>query len=331
MNGIFFPGLGISFGNVPSGFTVFGFEIRFYGLIIALGFILGLLWACHEAKRTGQNPEAYQDFLLIMIIPTILGARLYYIIFYPERFFARGQSLGQTLLAMINLRNGGLAIYGGIIGATLTGLIFVKKRKLHFPLFTDTISMGLLIGQILGRWGNFFNREAFGAYTDSVFRMAIPVSYYEMNGSLGYFRQTGVITDTMLQHTETVRNITCITVHPTFLYEGTWNFLLFLFLLYYRKHKKFDGEMSLIYVAGYGLGRFFVEGLRTDSLMIGPLKVSQCLGLLCVAAGAVLIVVNRIRIARGRGYACHNGTVSLEKGSEKGQKNGEKSDKQNID
>lgn len=299
MNGIYFPGIGIDLTNVPSGFTIFGFTIKFYGLIIATGFMLALLISMKHAKKSGQNPDDYIDFLLWMVIPVILGARIYYIIFDLDNYIAPGKSFGQTFLDMINIRNGGLAIYGGLIAGVITAAIFAKKRKLSLPLMGDTICMGVMVGQIMGRWGNFFNREAFGAYTNSIFRMAIPLDYYRSQGSLSYLLSTNVITEEMQKHTELVNGLECITVHPTFLYEGIWNFALLILVFAYRKHKKFDGEMAMIYVAGYGLGRFFVEWLRSDSLMIGPLKVSQMLGMVLFLLCTGVIVWNRLRIKKG--------------------------------
>ena len=165
--------------------------------------------------------------------------------------------------------------------------------------------MGVLIGQILGRWGNFFNREAFGGYTNSFFRMAIPLQYFEENFSMKYLTSNNILTDEMLNNLETVRDMSCVTVHPAFLYEGLWNLALLIFLFIYKKHKKFDGEMGLMYLAGYGFGRFFVEALRSDSLMIGPLKISQIVAILCVVGSIGLIVYNRINIKKGKEPKLH--------------------------
>ena len=146
MNGIYFPGTGIDLTNVPNGFTIFGFTIKFYGLIIATGFMLALLIAMKHAKKSGQNPDDYIDFLLWMVIPVILGARIYYIIFDLDNYIVPGKSFGQTLLDMINIRNGGLAIYGGLIAGVIIAAIFAKKRKLSLPLMGDTICMGVMVG-----------------------------------------------------------------------------------------------------------------------------------------------------------------------------------------
>ncbi len=329
MDGIFFPGLGIDLSNIPRGFTVFGFTIKFYGLIIATGFILALLIALREARRSGQNEENYLDFLLIMVIPAILGARIYYVLFDLGSYVEPGKSIGKTILDMINIRNGGLAIYGGLIAGLLTAVIFTKKRHLSLPLFADTVTMGVLVGQIMGRWGNFFNREAFGGYTNSVFRMAVPLKYYVAHGSLPYYISTNVITEKMINNMEIVHGMECITVHPTFIYESLWNLLILIFIFCYRKHKKFDGELAMIYVSCYGFGRFFIESLRSDSLMVGAFKVSQLFGLICFAVAAIVIIMNRMKIIKGKTLELHlvdgmNSEINKpaedeEKSSEKGK------------
>ena len=193
-----------------------------------------------------------------------------------------------------------VVVIGGIIAGVITAVIFCKVRKASFVLMADTATFGILIGQILGRFGNFFNREAFGAYTNSKMAMAIPLDYYRSEGNLDYLERTGVITQKMLDNVVNIDGMDCITVHPTFLYESLWNLMLLVFLFIYRKHKKFKGEFALIYVGGYGLGRFIVEGLRSDSLMIGNtgIKVSQALALVCFVTAVVLLVINYVRCAR---------------------------------
>ena len=305
MKGIFFPGIGIYFGNVPSSFSIFGFKITLYAIAITLGYILAYTMSVWMAKRSGQEEEDYLDYLLVMVIPTIIGARLYYVIFNYKHYFVEGRGAWDTFVSIINIRIGGLAVYGGLIVGVLVAYFYTKKRKLWLPLFGDTICMGVLIGQILGRWGNFFNREAFGGYTNSFFRMAIPLQYFEENFSMKYLTSNNILTDEMLNNLETVRDMSCVTVHPAFLYEGLWNLALLIFLFIYKKHKKFDGEMGLMYLAGYGFGRFFVEALRSDSLMIGPLKISQIVAILCVVGSIGLIVYNRINIKKGKEPKLH--------------------------
>lgn len=299
---IFFPNLGITLRNIGDHINIGSFEVRFYGIIIMIGFLLAYVLVTNEAKRTKQNPEMYLDFILILIIPAILGARLYYILFRLDQYIVQGD-VGATLKAMLNIRGGGLAIYGGIIAGVITAVIFCKVRKVSFVLMADTATFGILIGQILGRFGNFFNREAFGAYTNSKMAMAIPLDYYRSDGNLDYLERTGVITQKMLDNVVNIDGMDCITVHPTFLYESLWNLMLLVFLFIYRKHKKFKGEFALIYVGGYGLGRFIIEGLRSDSLMIGNtgIKVSQALALVCFVTAVVLLVINYVRCAK-RGW-----------------------------
>lgn len=280
-----FPNLGIQLGDFGTGINIFGFEIKYYGIIITLGFLLGFLVAKQEAKRTNQDPELYLDYFLVMVIPAIIGARAYYVIF-------RWDYYSKNLLEIINIRNGGLAIYGGIIVAIITLFIFCKIRKTSFFLMTDTACMGLLIGQILGRWGNFFNREAFGGYTNSLFAMQIPLN------------EASYTTPEILEHLVEINGINYIQVHPTFLYESLWNLGVLIIIFLYRKRKKFNGELLFIYLFGYGLGRFWIEGLRTDQLTIGNtgIAISQILAILCVATSSIAIIYNRLKIKFSNDY-----------------------------
>ena len=273
---IYFPNLGIFLENVGKNFNVFGFEIAFYGCTMATGIIVGYLMAAREAKRTGQNPDDYLDMLLYAVFFAIIGARLYYVIFKWDYY-------GQNLLQIFNLRQGGLAIYGGIIGAFTTVYFFAKKRKLSFAQMLDTACPGLAAGQVIGRWGNFFNREAFGGYTDGLFAMQIPVSAV----------RSGEITEQMWENLEVINGIEFIQVHPTFLYEGLWNVGVIIFLYLYRKHKKFQGELVLWYLVLYGVGRFWVESLRTDQLLIPGIgfPISQLLGAVMAVVGLIAIFV----------------------------------------
>lgn len=273
---IYFPNLGIFLENVGKNFNVFGFEIAFYGCTMATGIIVGYLMAAREAKRTGQNPDDYLDMLLYAVFFAIIGARLYYVIFKWDYY-------GQNLLQIFNLRQGGLAIYGGIIGAFTTVYFFAKKRKLSFAQMLDTACPGLAAGQVIGRWGNFFNREAFGGYTDGLFAMQLPVSAV----------RSGEITEQMWENLEVINGIEFIQVHPTFLYEGLWNVGVIILLYLYRKHKKFQGELVLWYLVLYGVGRFWVESLRTDQLLIPGIgfPISQLLGAVMAVVGLIAIFV----------------------------------------
>lgn len=277
-----FPYLHLVFHHLGTGITIFGFEIKFYGMIIAFGFLAGLLIAQKEAERTGQDPEIYLDFLLSAVIPAIIGARAYYVIFSWDYY-------KEHLNEIFMIRNGGLAIYGGVLAGILTLLIFCKIRKQSPLLMADTAVMGLLIGQILGRWGNFFNREAFGGFTDGLLAMQIPVSFFSSD-RISDLANTGV-----LDHLIKVGTQTYIQVHPTFLYESLWNLGVLFFLLWFRKRKKWDGQMVAIYFIGYGIGRFFIEGLRTDSLYIlgTGIRVSQLLASILVIIGVVMLLYKK--------------------------------------
>lgn len=274
MNGVdvAFPHLGISIGTLPKGITIGSFTIAYYGVIIALGMVGGVLLARWQAKRTNQDPELYLDYSMIGIVCAVIGARLYYVVFSWD-------SYKDNLLQIFNIRGGGLAIYGGVIAAVITAILFCRRKKYSFALFADTAIPGLLLGQVMGRYGNFMNREAFGEYTDSLFAMQLQVS--QVNGAS--------ITETMRNHMTTVDGINYIQVHPTFFYESTWNIFLLIFVLWYTKRKKFDGELFLIYLVGYGIGRTWIEGLRTDQLQLGTsgIAVSQVLSLLLVAGGTI--------------------------------------------
>ena len=269
-------------------------------MIIALGSLLAYLMIAKEAKRTKQDPELYLDFMLCVIIPAILGARIYYVLFSLDNYIVEGQSLKDTIFNMLNIRGGGLAIYGGVIAGIITLIIFSRKRKVNTMLMLDTCCMGLLVGQILGRWGNFFNREAFGAYTDSLFAMAIPVDWFGGKNYLVSTVNSGVITQDMIDNVLIISGKEFVQVHPTFLYESVWNLGVLLFIFLYRRHKKFNGEMFAMYIWGYGLGRVWIEGLRTDSLMVFGLnfKVSQLLAALCVIGASIYIVYKRVQLSK---------------------------------
>lgn len=298
MNDIRFPHLGIHLHNVGDGFSLFGIEIRFYGLLIAIGFLIATIVVCKEAKRTGQDDNLYIDYILWMCIPAMVGARLFYVIFSWSEYFQKGKGFGQTLKDIINIRNGGLAIYGGIIAAIIVAWKFAKKKEVKFSLLADTAVMSLLIGQIIGRWGNFFNREAFGDYTNSLLAMHIPIDYY--GSGVSELVGAGVITNTMAEHVELYDGMQWISVHPTFLYESLWNLALLIFIIIYRKHKKFDGELALMYLWGYGLGRVWIEALRTDSLLVPGIhiRVSQLIAALCVLVASIILVKKRLDYGR---------------------------------
>ena len=285
-----FPNLGIYLDHVGKNIGIFGFSIAYYGIVIVTGMMIAIWIAQREAKRTGQNPEQYLDLAMIGIAAGILGARIYYVIFAWDYY-------KDDLLSIFNIRQGGLAIYGGIIGACIAVVIYSRKKKQSFGLLMDTASMSIVFGQIMGRWGNFFNREAFGDYTNNLFAMQLPVSAVRANE----------ITQKMWDHAVTVNGVEYIQVHPTFLYEGLWNVGVLLFLFWFRKRKKFNGEVFLMYLIGYGLGRIWIEGLRTDQLLLPVvgLPVSQLLSGCLVAGCTILVVWKRKKLSSG-GETAHS-------------------------
>ena len=274
---ISFPNLGIYLKNVGKSIDLFGIEIAYYGIIIGTAILLGFWIAAREAKRTGQNPENYLDMGIIGVIAGIVGARLYYVIFSWDMY-------KDNLLDIFNLRE--LAIYGGVIAAVISVLVLAKVKHLSAPQIFDTIAMALLNGQMLGRWGNFFNREAFGGYTDSLFAMRLPLDAVRSSD----------VTEQMRRHIERIDGVSYIQVHPTFLYESLWCMVLLIILFAYRKHKKYEGELFLMYLFGYGLGRFWIEGLRTDQLLLPGvgIAVSQLLaGAIVVGTGAAMLYLRK--------------------------------------
>lgn len=279
---IAFPNIGIYLKNVPEAFYIFGFRIAFYGLFIGIGVMAGILTAVRVAGKTGQNKDDYWDFAVWAVIFSIIGARIYYVIFSWD-------SYKDNLLEIFQLRKGGLAIYGGVIAAFITLFVWCRVRKKNPLLIGDTAMPGLILGQAIGRWGNFMNREVFGDYYDGLLSMQIPISDV---------RDKGDITQNIYSHIPEGANY--INVHPTFLYESMWNLLIFLLLLVYRKHKKFDGELCLLYLGGYGIGRFVIEGIRTDTLLIPgtTLPVSQVLAAVLVVFSVAADIFVRVRLGK---------------------------------
>lgn len=278
-----FPNLGIHLEHVGKSISIFGFEIAYYGIIIGIGMIAGVLIAAAEAKRTKQNSEDYFDLAIFAIVFAIIGARLYYVIFSWENY-------KDDLLSIFNIREGGLAIYGGIIAAVITVIVFAKIRQLSAWKLMDTACLGLIAGQMIGRWGNFFNREAFGDYTNNVFAMQLPVDAVRASD----------ITEKMQEHIRLIDGVSYIQVHPTFLYESLWCLGVLIFLNFYKRYKKFDGEVFFMYLFGYGLGRVWIEGLRTDQLCIPGIgwPVSQVLAGVLVVAAPVVIYLGRRRAGK---------------------------------
>ena len=257
---ISFPMLGDWSIDPPYSFNLFGLEIYFYGVIIALGFILAALYCAKRAKEFGLSSDELYE-LVIWLIPTcIIGARLYYVLFKLDYFIANPNKI-------FALRDGGLAIYGGIIAGIIVGIIWCRAKKIRVFAVADLTAFGLLIGQSIGRWGNFINREAFGAQTEIFCRMGLTVPGFET-----------------------------LYVHPTFLYESLWNILGLIVLHIWSKKgkRKYDGQIFWLYILWYGLGRAWIEGLRSDSLYIGStdIRVSQLLAIVSAVVSLVILIIN---------------------------------------
>lgn len=234
-------------------FSIFGIDIMWYGIIIALGITLGTVVAMRELKKRGYDPDIMVDLMLFAVPAALICARIYYVVFSWDMY-------KDNPIEVFNIRQGGLAIHGGLIGAIATAAIFCRVRKIDFWKLADIAAPSIALGQAIGRWGNYVNQEAHGGPTDLPW---------------------GIMIDGEK-------------VHPTFLYESIWNVALFFFLVSYRKKRaKFDGEVLFLYLGLYSLGRFFIEGLRTDSLMIGPLRVAQLISLAIMAVCAAVILIKR--------------------------------------
>ena len=252
---ITFPNLGITVNPNPVAFTLFGKDIYWYGIIIAMGFLLAVCYMMYRAKSFGLTQDDVLDMVLWAVPIGVVCARLYYCIFYWELY-------ADDPISIVYIWEGGLAIYGGIIGGAITLLVVAKVKKIPPLVMLDVASMGVIIGQLVGRWGNFMNREAHGAVTDSFFKMGLQ----DASGAVTYYQ-------------------------PTFLYESVWNLIGFIGLHLFVKKRKFDGEVFLLYVAWYGLGRAWIEGLRTDSLYLFStgIRVSQLVAAVSFLAAAGII------------------------------------------
>lgn len=283
---IYFPHLGIHLEHVGKNFSIFGFTIAYYGVVIVIGMLIAMALIMYTAKRFGENPDNYYDVSLMAILIGIVGARVYYVVFAWDMY-------KDNLKEIFNIRNGGLAIYGGILFGLATVFIYAKVKKKNFLHMADFLILGVIFGQIMGRWGNFFNREAFGEYTDGLLAMQLPVSAVRSNE----------ITQTMWDHAVTINGVQFIQVSPTFLYENLWNLGLLLILLWIVYHKRFNGQVFFTYLIGYGLGRVWIESLRTDQLLLPGtvIPVSQVLSAAVAVLGFVCYIVQSWRHrAQGR-------------------------------
>ena len=257
---ISFPELGLSFNPSRVAFSIGSKAIYWYGIIIAVGFLLAVIYAIKRSEQFGLTQDNIIDMLICAVPSAVVCARLYYCIF-------RWDLYRDNPISMLYVWEGGLAIYGGVIGAVLAVVIFTKVTKIRTAAMLDVGGLGLMIGQSIGRWGNFINREAHGGLTDSFLRMGLT----DGAGATVY-------------------------VHPTFLYESLWNILGFVILHFYSKRRRYDGQIFVMYLGWYGLGRMFIEGLRTDSLYLGStnLRVSQLLAGLCVVFAVFFLFYNKV-------------------------------------
>ena len=280
---ISFPNLGIYLSNVPKQFYIGKFSIALYGVTFAIGILLGLIVASKVAKEYGEEENSFWDFAIFVIIGGLIGARIYYVIFSWEYY-------KNDLLSIFNLRQGGIAIYGGVIGAFLTAFIFSKVKKINGFVMADAAMPALILGQAIGRWGNFFNREVFGQYTNNLFAMRLPIDAVRARD----------ISADLASHIGEGENF--IQVHPTFLYESVCNLILFALLLIFRKKRAFNGEACLWYFAGYGIIRFIIEGIRTDQLyLIGTtIPVSQVVAIVLIVVAIAGEIVFRTLIKKGK-------------------------------
>ncbi len=241
----------------PVAFEIFGIGVRWYGIIMATAMLIGLALVIYRGKKLGYESDLFVDLALWVLPSAVVGARLYYVIFEFDRY-------GGNILRMINIREGGLAIHGGVIGGVIAGYIYTKRKGLNMWQLADLVMPSLILGQAIGRWGNYINGEAHGGPTDLPWAIMV-------DG---------------------------VAVHPTFLYESIWNLMVFFALLKLSSIKKFDGEIVCWYMILYSIGRFFIEGLRTDSLMIGPLRQAQVISITLMTIGAAVIIFQQNKIKR---------------------------------
>ncbi|TCL43554.1 prolipoprotein diacylglyceryl transferase [Harryflintia acetispora] len=274
-----FPGLGLEFTLNRVAFSIGPLTVYWYGVIIALAFLAGITYVLLRVKHFGLDGDRVIDVILGGAIGSIIGARLYFVIFSWDQF-------RDNLWDIFNIRQGGIAIYGGIIGGFLAGLLMCRLRRVKALPMLDLAVGGLILGQAIGRWGNFVNIEAFGGNTSLPWGMTSPSIVNFLDANRTNLAGINMAVDPSMP------------VHPTFFYESVWCLLGFLFIAWYTRRRRFDGELLLIYSAWYGLGRAVIEGLRTDSLLIGTIRVSQLLAILCVIASVVIWGAVRSRINR---------------------------------
>ncbi|MBP1559881.1 MAG: prolipoprotein diacylglyceryl transferase [Oscillospiraceae bacterium] len=289
-NTLSFPKLNIEFPVYSTAFTVFGIDIKWYGILIMVGLLLAVIYCFKRMKSFGIDDDRANDVVFFGFLGAVVGARLYYV-------FMKWDEYKGDIASIVSIRDGGLAIYGGIIGAVLVGVITAKIRKVRFMPLLDLAGMGFLIGQAVGRWGNFFNHECFGGNTTLPWGMTSPRIQAQLKATASEIMElTGVSVDPALP------------VHPCFLYESLWCMIGFVILHFYSKRRKFDGELFFMYIGWYGLGRMIIEGFRTDSLMVGHLRISQLVAGICVVISIAAIIYMRHKIKMDGEYVFYKDT-----------------------
>ncbi len=254
-----FPNLELNFEYVPKAVRIFGLQITFFGILLTLGMLLGIAFIVLEAKRRKQDTNLYMGMIISGLLGSFVGARLFYVIFSWSIYKS-------DIMKIFDTRSGGMMFYGGLLGGILAAAVFCHMKKASFMEMADIASMGLLIGQIIGRWGNFFNRESFGEYTSNILTMQLPLANV----------RASEVTPWMRENLATIDGISYIQVTPTFLYESIWCLILFIILLAWSHKKLFAGEIFMRYLAGYGFGRFFIEWIRTDKILWPGTDVAVC-------------------------------------------------------
>jgi len=279
-----FPHLGIYLENVPKNFQVFGYTIAYYGIMLSLGMFFGFVLGAHLAKKSGMDPDIMWDFAVPAIVFSIIGARIYYVAMSWDKY-------KDDPISVLYIRQGGMAIYGSVIAAFITMYVYTRIKKIPYFFFADQIIPGLSLGQMIGRWGNFFNREAFGGYSDGLLAMKLPIAAVRSND----------ISAELAAHIEP--GMDYIQVHPTFLYESLWNAFVLITLCICHKHKKFDGQIFWMYIVLYGMGRFVIESLRTDQLILPgtSLPVSMVVSSVSAVAALTVLIVNFRKCTNNKG------------------------------
>lgn len=279
---IAFPNLGIFIETLKNSFKIGNFSIAYYGIIIAIAMLVGFIVTIFFAKKTKQNEDYYYDIFIIIIILGIVGARIYYVLFNLDYYMKNTSEI-------IDIRAGGLAVFGGIILSAIGVFVYCFIRKCNFARMIDTSVIGLTIGQAIGRYGNFFNMEAFGSYTNNLFAMRMRYDLLDAD-NVTYEQLLNTIEENGHQY---------IQAHPTFFYESCLNILLFaILIIVFIKLYKFRGQIFATYLIGYGAIRYFVESLRTDSLMFNDFKVSQLVAIVAIVLGIVIYILYFIKVIK---------------------------------